>query len=237
MRGIAIVMMIIFHFLYDLNFFGIVKIDVFKGPLGLFGKSIFIIFLLLVGISMVLSSSRRKKEGTYNFLIYLKRGVKIFLWGMVITIITYLVIPEAYVKFGILHLIGISVILSFPFLRFKYTNLIAGIVVITIGLYLQNLTVNTTWLYWLGLTTHMFRAVDHFPIFPYFGIVLIGLFVGKIAYKNFIRSFSLPSIEKNKIIYSICFFGKHSLLIYLVHQPLLIVILYIARYSAQTTLI
>lgn len=222
LRGIAIIMMIVFHFLYDLNFFGIYPINVFKGFWGIFGKFTFILFLLLVGISLTLSASKRQKEGDFKFWRYLVRGIKIFLCGMIITLATYIVIPDAYVKFGILHLIGVSIIISFPFLRFKYLPIFTGIIVILIGLYFQTFTINISWLNWLGLIPHTFRSVDHFPIFPYWGIVLIGIFIGKLMYTNFVRNFALPRIGNYPIISQVCFLGKYSLLIYLIHQPLLI---------------
>jgi len=211
LRGIAIIMMIVFHFLFDLNFFGIFQINVFEGFWEIFGKITFTIFLVLVGISLNISSSSN-----------IKRGLKIFSWGMLITLVTYLVIPYAYVRFGILHLIGISVIISYPFLRFKYANLAIGAIIIAIGLYLQTLTFNFSFLIWLGFKPTEYFAVDHFPILPYFGIILIGLFLGKILYPNSERKFKIPNVS----IPFLEFLGKHSLVIYLVHQPLLIILLY-----------
>ncbi len=211
LRGIAIIMMIVFHFLFDLNFFNIFRIETFEGFWGIFGKITFTIFLLLAGIPLTLSSSSP-----------IKRGLKIFFWGMIITLITYLVIPHAYVRFGILHLIGISIIISYPFLRFKYANLAVGIAVIIVGLYIQTITFDFSFLIWLGFKPNGYFAVDHFPIMPYWGIVLIGLFLGKILYSNHERNFKIPNIS----IPFLEFLGRHSLVIYLVHQPLLIILLY-----------
>lgn len=225
MRGIAICMMITFHFLYDLNYFEFIHLDVFKGFWGYFGKLTFTIFLLLVGISLTLSYSRRQKEKVAYFYVYLMRGIKVFLWGMMITLATYILIPDNYVQFGVLHLIGVSIILSYPLLRYKYTNLILGIVVAFLGMYFLTLTVPVTWLFWIGLLPNVFRSVDYFPIFPYWSIILFGIFIGKVLYKNFVRTFYVPPIGKNPIIKSLSFLGRHSLVIYLIHQPLLIFLL------------
>lgn len=227
LRGVAIIMMIIFHLIYDLSYFGAYNIDTSHGFWGVFGKFTFITFLLLVGISLNLSASRRKREGAFSFKVYLKRGIKIFLWGMIITLATYIFIPESYVKFGILHLIGVSIILTFPLLNFKCINLGLGSFVILFGLFLKTMTFDTTWLFWLGLTPHTFSAIDHFPIFPYWGIILIGLFLSKILYNNFVRSFTVPKIENHIFIKPISYLGRHSLLIYLIHQPLLIFLIHV----------
>lgn len=226
LRGVAIIMMIIFHFLYDLNYFHLLDIDVFKGFWGFFGKFTFTLFLLLVGISLSLSSSRKLKENKLKFSKYLYRGIKVFLWGMVITFVTYLVIPEAFVRFGILHLIGISIIISYPFLRFRWANLAIGAIVIIVGLYLQMYTFDFSYLLWLGFLPKMYIAVDHFPVLPYWGIVLIGLFIGNISYPNYQRNFRVPNVEKFFLVSILRYLGKNSLLIYLIHQPLLIILLY-----------
>lgn len=222
LRGIAIIMMITFHLLFNLNYFSFITIDVFQGIWGIFGKATFILFLFLVGVSLSLSASRRKMNNTFSFSINLKRGLKIFIWGMIITLISYIFIPEAYIKFGILHLIGTAVIISYPFLRFRLLNIVVGTVIIAIGIYLQQYRFETPYFFWLGITPYNFTALDHFPLFPYWGIILIGLGTGNRVYKNFVRNFPFFDIEKNNIFHIITFLGRHSLLIYLIHQPILI---------------
>ncbi|MBD3156776.1 DUF1624 domain-containing protein [Candidatus Peregrinibacteria bacterium] len=225
LRGIAIIMMIIFHLLYNLNYFSYIQVNVFIGGWELLGKITFTLFLFLVGISLSLSAGRRKKEHTFSFYVYLKRGLILFSWGMIITIASYFLIPEAYIKFGILHLIGVAVIISYPFLRFRWTAIIVGAAIIALGIYLQGYRFETPYFYWLGITPYHFTALDHFPIFPYWGIVLIGLGIGNKLYKNFVRNFPFFDIEKNHLCHFFTFLGRHSLLIYLLHQPLLIVFL------------
>jgi uncharacterized membrane protein len=83
------------------------------------------------------------------------------------------------------------------------------------------------WLIWLGLTPDNVCAVDFFPIFPWFGVVLIGIFVGNSLYPGATRKFNLCDISNSFIIRLFCFLGRHSLLIYLIHQPLLITLLYL----------
>ena len=124
LRGIAIIMMIIFHILFDINYFSIYEINMSLGHIRIFNYLIVTIFLLLVGISLTLSYSNvkeklSKKDLKLKFFI---RGLKIFGLGLLITIATWYFLEEGFVMFGILHCIGISIILAYPFLRFRYFN-------------------------------------------------------------------------------------------------------------------
>ncbi len=230
LRGLAVVCMICYHFMFDLAFFGIISLDVSSGLLWFFARITASTFIFLMGVSLTLSSSRSKLSGSYLhkslFKKYLQRGFRIFLLGLLITIITWIFIPQEFIIFGILHFIGISIILAYPFLKRKYLNLVAGLSIIFIGIYLQTLSFNFNWLMWLGLVPNSLNTVDYFPIFPWFGLVLLGIFFGGILYKNYKRQFKLPDLSNNYFIKGSAFLGRHSLVIYLIHQPLIIVVLY-----------
>lgn len=225
LRGIAILMMIVFHFAYDLNYLNIYNFDIDSSNWTVFRVLIVSIFFLLVGISLTLSKSKDR-----NLTHFVKRGIKIFFWGMIITFFTYLFIKEGYVRFGVLHFIGISIILAYPFLKFKYLNLIFALPVIIFGFYISKFSFNFGWLLWLGFKPVGFYTVDYFPILPFFGAILLGIFLGKILYKNGKRSFKIKDFSSNTIIKSIDFMGAKSLLIYLIHQPLLLGILHLLTY-------
>ena len=217
LRGIAIIMMIIFHFLWDLNYLYKVDILLSKGFWKVFQITTASIFLFLVGVSLTISNI--KKNASY--IKYLKRGLKIFLFGLIITIITKFIFPNSFVIFGILHLIGVSIIISCIFRKFKYLNLIFGIIFIIVGNILKNYTINSNWLLFLGLHSNRFYSLDYFPIFPWFGVILIGLFVGNLLYSTNKRNFKLKNSSENLIVKFVCFLGKKSLIIYLLHQIVL----------------
>jgi len=229
LRGLAIIMMIIYHFLYDLNYFGNYNFDLSSGFWLYFARTTATIFILLVGISLTLSFSRTKiqKPKINLYLKYLKRGLKIFSWGLIVTLMTWIFLREEFVIFGILHFIGISIILAYPFLKLRYWNLLIGIICIVFGMYLKNFTFDFSWLMWLGLRPHYLYTVDYFPIFPWFGIILIGLFFGNLLYPHYKRKFKLSNFSDFSFTKLFCFLGKHSLLIYLVHEPILIILLYL----------
>ncbi|MCX8147547.1 MAG: DUF1624 domain-containing protein [Candidatus Woesearchaeota archaeon] len=237
LRGIAIVLMIIYHSLFDLDFFGKVKIDMGAWYLNLLQKFIASTFIFLVGLSLTISYAKEKKKnkviGKLNykdaFLKYLKRGGIVFGYGLIITLVTWLFLREGFVVFGILHFIGLSIMLSYFFMRYvkNYFYLLLAVVFIVLGPILQGITLNTPWLVWLGIMPNYFYSVDYFPLFPWFGVVLLGLFFGNILYPEGQRKFKIKDLSSKTPIRALSFMGRHSLLIYLLHQPLIVAVIYL----------
>ncbi len=223
-------MMIVFHLLYDLTHFGGYDLDLHSGFWLYFARTTAAIFIFLVGVSLTISFSRAEKIQNSRqklFLKYLKRGLSIFSWGLIITIVTWIFLRRGFVLFGILHFIGISIIMAYPFLKLRYWNLFLGITFIALGIHLNNCTFGFPWLVWLGFIPDNFYTADYFPIFPWFGVVLIGLFFGNLLYSDYTRKFNLWDISNFNFIGLFCMLGRRSLMIYLIHQPILIILLYL----------
>jgi len=232
LRGLAIMLMVIYHLIFDLTYFGIFSFNLSSGFLWWFARAVAFIFLFLVGVSLTLSYTRSQLKGIRQengalFPKYLKRGVKIFSLGLLVTLATWMFIPEDFIVFGVLHFIGMAIVLEYPFLNKKYLNLVLGFIFIIAGFILAQFPVSYSWLLWLGLKPAGFITVDYFPLFPWLGVVSLGIFTGKILYPGYKRRFHLPNLSKNPSIEIFSFMGRHSLLIYLLHQPLLIMILYL----------
>ena len=229
LRGIAIIMMIIFHILFDLDYFDIYKINMNSGNLHIFNYLIVIIFLLLVGISLTLSISRVNKIFSKKKLIlkFVKRGLKIFFLGILISITTYIFLDEGYVIFGVLHLIGISIIIAYPFLRFKNLNLFIGIIIIIFGIYLDSLIFDFPWFIWLGLQPSGIYSLDFLPILPWFGFVLIGIFLGHNLYTNYERNYEIRDKINFPLVKLFSLLGRHSLKIYFIHHIVIISLVYL----------
>jgi uncharacterized membrane protein len=232
LRGLAIVMMVTFHFIFDLTYFGIYSFNISSGFLWWFARITATMFIFLVGVSLSLSYTRTtllNNYGTENglFLKYLKRGLKIFSYGLLITLTTWIFIGNGFIIFGILHFIGIAIILEYVVLRRKYINLLLGIAFIAAGIFLMSFRFDFYGLLWLGFTPNNFYTVDYFPLLPWLGVVSIGIFFGNVFYENYIRLFKLPDLSNSLIIKISDFLGRHSLLIYLIHQPIIISLLYL----------
>ena len=221
LRGIAILMMAVFHFLFDLNYLGFLKIELYTGFWGIFQIATISTFLFLVGVGITISRNAKKE----NFKTHMiKRALFLFAVALLISAVTYALFPGSWIYFGIIHLIAVSLLLSIPFSGKKISALVAGIAVILTPLIfnLQNIGVNA--LVWLGFS-RPWQSFDFAPIFPYFGLVLIGIFIGNVLVEH-LKSLDRFEIVKNRVI---IFLGRNSLAIYILHQPIIFGALFVLK--------
>ncbi|TGC09786.1 heparan-alpha-glucosaminide N-acetyltransferase [Methanolobus halotolerans] len=232
-RGIAIIFMVIYHVFFDLEYLGVYESGVRSGILLFIGRGAAITFIFLVGLSLTLSYSRARHfsdKGQNLFPKYLKRGAAIFSWGLVITLVTGFFLERGMVVFGILHLIGVSIVLAYPFLKYRVKPLSVGLAILFMGFFTQNAYVDFPWLLWLGLKPFGFYSLDYFPLIPWFGLVLLGVFAGNNLYLGYRRQFEIRDLEYNPLIRLLDYLGRKSLFIYIVHQPVIIGLLMIFGY-------
>ena len=224
-RGIAILMMIVFHTVFDISFFMIAPVNVSTGFWRGFAMATACLFLLLVGVSLVVSHARSAAYLSGFALIkkFLYRGAGIFSLGLLVTLVTWLYLHEGYIIFGILHLIGVSVIIALLFLRFGKYNILLGLLCIAAGFFIGSIQ-GPVWLLPLGIVPASFASVDYTPLIPWFGAVLVGTGVGEFLYSGGVRRFSMPHLPQLPV-QVLAFLGRHSLVIYLVHQSVIILLL------------
>jgi len=229
LRTVAIVMMITFHVLYLLNYFNIHHTGVPGVHYGFwwwFPRVTGGTFIFVAGVSLTITYSRVKRMSRFML-----RGLKIFAWGMGITLLTWLVARDEYVGFGILHFFGIAFILAPFFLRFRFINLILGAALLSAGIYLEGISFDFPWLFWLGLIPHGFRTLDYWPLLPWFGLFLVGMFFGKMLYPQGNRRFNIHEFS-NPVTSALTLPGRHPLVIYLAQWPIVIGVL-LALYPAK----
>ena len=222
LRTIAIVGMITFHTFDLLYYFDLYPTNMLYGPWWWWTRRVNAgIFIFLAGVALTITYSRGKRiEG------FMLRGLKIFGWGLGITLLTWLVARDVYVRFGILHFFGIAFILAPFFLRFRYINLIAGAALMAIGIYLQEqwIFIDFPWLLWL--MPYRFWTLDYWPLLPWFGLFLVGMFFGKILYPQGNRRFNIHEFN-DPITSALTFPGRHPLVIYIAQWPIVIGILFL----------
>lgn len=222
--------MIVFHTLFDLSFLTSIPVDRHSLPLLLLARFTALTFIFIVGISLTISYSRSSDLPKKRLRIkYLKRGLKIFSYGLLITLITYLFIPENYIIFGILHFIGLSIILVYPLIDKELLPLLVALITIPLGSWLNTLSTDTSYLIWLGISPEAFTTVDYFPILPWIGVILIGIYIGHRAYPRGERCFKVPDLSGRLPVKIFSLLGRRSLLIYFLHQPAIIGVLYFLR--------
>jgi len=227
LRGIAITLMIIAHILWDLDYYKIIPLDGFI--YSLFQKTAPPLFFLLVGICIIIGKKKKdfqniQKENHYYKHLML-RGLKIFSLGMIITIVTMIFIPDRPVMFGVLHCIGLSIVLSVPFLKYRNYNVLFSTGILFTGAIVNNFIIQKPTIFHLMFGLHQADAfkytVDYFPLLPWFGVCLLGIAIGDWLYCGNKRIFRIPDLSKYRPAKMFSWIGQHSLGIYLLHQPVI----------------
>ncbi|MDO5845752.1 MAG: heparan-alpha-glucosaminide N-acetyltransferase [Methanocorpusculum sp.] len=235
-RGIAILGMLFFHVLAVLVMFHIiVETETFLRYYNTYALGT-AIFVIIAGIAMVLRHERmhgRTTKEYYTTLIL--RGFFLFLLGMGITLASWIgdtifLDGTAFIKFGFLHMLGISMIIAVPLLRFRKWNLIFGLIIMAVGFWIIPEISSPEWLFPLGIHGEDFLLYtqDYFPLFPWAGVLLLGVGLGNVFYPNGIRGFKL-TYQPKRVIHFLTKLGNGmvTLFIYLVHIPVIFVIMWI----------
>lgn len=215
LRGLCVLGMILIHFVYDLVvLYGLVSWD--APPWFHFIQSWGgILFLLLSGICVTLGSHP------------IKRGLAVLACGMLCTLATWgmyalrLADKDIIIYFGVLHCLGVCMLLWPLFQKLPVWLLgVLGGLISGIGLYfLARVQVSTPWLAPLGLLSPDFVSSDYFPLLPHLGFFLLGAVAGKTLYRE--KRTLFPRVDpSSRAVAFLRSFGKHSLPIYLLHQPL-----------------
>lgn len=214
-RGLCILGMVVVHFIYDLvELYGIVQWE--YPPAFSFVKSWGgVLFLLLSGVCVTLGSRS------------LRRGVMVLLGGLVCSVVTlgmYLLEIASHgiiIYFGVLHCLGCCMLL-WPVFKKLPARVLAtvGIVFAAVGLWLKTQIFSFPWLMPLGFAYTGFVSSDYFPLLPNLGYFLLGAALGRTLYCR--KESLLPRVDTNALpIRFLLACGRHSLWIYLLHQPLL----------------
>ncbi len=221
-RGVAIVAMAIYHFSWDLRFFGFTGVDVTQETgWVIFARLIAGTFLFLVGVSLVLST-----RGGLNRRRFLRRLGILAAAAAAITAVTYVTMPDAFIFFGILHCIAVSSVLGLAFVRAPVGVVVGAAVLVCLApSFLAGPAFDHPALQWIGLSTTMPRSNDFVPLFPWFGAVLAGIAAARLAP---LLPVAVPSWRGGPLGRALVWAGRHSLPIYLIHQPVLFGAVYAA---------
>lgn len=217
LRGTAIVLMIAFHLCFDLMYFGVLRVDIYRDPSWV-GARVFILvlFLLTMGVSLHLATCRG-----INWPRFWRRLAFIAAGAGAVSIGTYLVFPRSWIFFGVLHFITVASVLALPFRKGYWSNLILGVVLVAVGLWVAHPFFNAPALNWIGLVTQKPVTEDYVPLLPWFGVVLIGLWLGRLVYGRATMPAWATRQHHGRLARALAFAGRHSLLIYLIHQPIM----------------
>lgn len=226
LRGLALLAMASYHFTWDLEFFGYIEPGTaVTGPWRLYARCIASTFLFLVGFSLVLAHGNGIRWQAFG-----KRFAQIAGAAVLISIVTYFVMGDGWIFFGILHGIAVMSVFALPFLRLPLIiTALAAIGCIALPFYGQSPVFDFPLLWWVGLSETLPRSNDYVPLFPWFAAVLFGIAAARLAIRFHLQE-KLAALPHGPRLLSLA--GRHSMAFYLIHQPVLISLVYLASVVA-----
>lgn len=211
LRAVAVIWMFIFHIAYDMRMFGLNQIDFSEGFWFAFPRLIAGTFLFCVGIALNYTHAKGVKTSAL-----FKRLKKLGISALLVSIGTYIVFPQQWIYFGTLHCILAGSLLG---AFFVHRRTMALAVMITIMILQYGLGFGIKWL--SGLLQR--PSMDFIPIYPWFWVILLGILLGPyLSRAGLLMKLKTPRLFE--------FLGQHSLVIYLVHQPLIFGVLSLYQY-------
>lgn len=217
-RVVALLAMVVFHFVFDLELFGHVSPGTtsagFWRGVAVFSASSFV---FLAGVGLWLSHRHGIRWAAFG-----RRLAILLIAAAAVSIATYVVFPDQFVFFGILHSIALSSILGLAFLRLPVLSIaVSAVVVLVAPNFATSAAFDSPWFWWTGLQTVPLQTVDYEPIFPWFAAFLAGMGAAKLA--SHLGLWEMLSTNTSyRGLGVLTFFGRHTLIVYLIHQPILI---------------
>lgn len=216
--------MAIYHFGWDLEFFGyLVQGSASQGWWRIFARCIASSFLFLVGFSLVLAHGR-----AIRWQAFFKRLAQVVAAAAAISLLTWFFVPQGFIFFGILHQIALASILGLFFIRAPvWLTIPLAALIIAAPAFVRSEIFDHPVLWWVGLSTSNPVSNDYVPLFPWFGAVLLGIAAAHIMKKTGLITLLQGGIKPLWLQRGLTIIGRHSLIFYLVHQPILMGLVFI----------
>ena len=215
LRGGAVLAMVGYHFGFDLNLFGWIHQNLNEDLSWRVARALILgSFLFLAGASFALAQNRRAPLRQH-----LIRVARIAAAALLVTLGSWLAFPQSAIWFGTLHAIAVMSLLLLVLPGWGWGLCGLGALIIGIDLAYASEAFNHPALSWLGLRTVKPRTEDFVPLIPWFGVCLAGCGAMRAALRtNVMARWSSAAAAPSWLTWT----GRHSLAIYLVHQPVLI---------------
>lgn len=215
LRGVAIVWMAVFHFCFDLNYFGFIRQNFYTDPLWTVQRACIVtLFLFCAGLSQAVAL-----EQGQSWPRFWRRWAQIAGCAVLVSLGSALMFPKSWISFGILHGIAVMLILARLLAPLKGGLWIAGAVALALPWLVQHPFFDSRWTNWVGLVTRKPVTEDYAPVLPWLGVVLWGLAAGRwvLANRRGWLAGALPAAAEPLAV-----LGRWSLSFYMLHQPVLI---------------
>lgn len=212
-RTLAVICMVIFHFTFDLALFGLIPSETMGQPFWhYFPRMIAGSFLFLSGISLWLAHGQG-----IRWPAFWKRWAKLAAAALAVTAASIWLVPGGPIWFGILHAMAATALIGLVALRLPWPVTLALAAAIFAAAWGPTFAaLNPLWLVWIGLADYRPMMGDYVPLIPWTAPALAG-----IAFARALRIDRWPGTTPSPLARHLTFPGRHSLVIYLVHQPIL----------------
>jgi uncharacterized membrane protein len=222
----AIVLMVVYHFCFDLSYFHVLHADLNREPIWIGFRTLIVSsFLTLVGISLTLLARREPVWRPFAL-----RELRIGACALLVSAGSYAMFPSTFIYFGILHFIFVASLIAMAVLRGGVPSLVLlllGAIAIVAPWQWPSPVFDAAPMQWIGFMTHKPFTEDYVPLFPWIGVVLFGIVAGRLYIARRAKTagaspMAIAWLEQNPLARGVAWMGRHSLLIYLLHQPILL---------------
>lgn len=218
MKGIAILLVILFHLLFDAQYFMGAAIDTDGFLVKTVGMVAACSFIFISGVCFALANQQE------SFVKVLRRSAYLALFAAAISLFTYLILPAHFILFGILHFLAVAPLIAYLVIESSRATLAMSILVFGASFFLPFIWTESAHFIWLGITPEWFSSFDYFPLIPWLSLYLLGAFVGQTCFPVTVKDLSHLWPIKGLI-----FLGQRTLFLYLVHQPVAMILFYLGH--------
>ncbi len=215
LRAVAIVWMAIFHFCFDLNYFGLIRQNFYTDPFWTLQRSAIVsLFLFCAGLGQAIALDQRQSPSRFW-----RRWAQVAGCALLVTLGSLWMFPRSFISFGVLHCIAVALLVmrvSGGAGRWLWP---LGLAAILLPQFVQHPFFDTRWTNWLGLVTRKPVTEDYVPLLPWLGVMWWGLAAGQwvLARRRGWLTGALPAA-----LAPLAALGRWSLSFYMLHQPVLI---------------
>ena len=227
LRTLAIAMMVAYHGAYDVSRLAPdLGVDPFDPAWRALQVACGSTFFFVVGVSLAISNGRGRAAGLRGYPLYrrhLRRALQVAAAAALVSVATWIALGDQWIRFGVLHCIAVGMLVGPFLLRLRWWNVPLGAAVIAAGAYLQHLPASDVpGLYLVGVPIGGSPPADWYPVMPWLGVMMLGLAAGLALYPQGRRGPWTRRVPQPRAARTLGAPGRHSLPIYLLHQPVLI---------------
>lgn len=225
-RGLSLVAMFFYHLAWDLGFFGLIDPNFPESPpFKWYGHVIAASFFALAGYGQGLALRRPAPWRRFG-----RRLALLMAAAAAISLSTYVVFPHDFIYFGMLHCLAAGSLALLAFRRVPVALIAAAaFAALAAPLLVAAPALDAPAFWWLGLGTRLHRSVDVRPFLPWFGVMLLGLAVSRAPAPSVSVAPRAPALN------GLAAMGRHSLAIYLLHQPAFLALIYAFVWTGAAT--